>query len=103
MLWRLSELIEANRDELVLMSGTGVLALRKGPWKFIPNLALANGWKTGKTPPAERLKGPGLFHLGEDPGETRNRAAQHPEIVKQLAARLAAIRGTAGSKVRAGS
>lgn len=92
-----------GREELVLMSGTGVLALRKGPWKFIPNLALANGWKAGKTPPAERLKGPGLFDLGEDPGETRNRAAEHPTIVKQLAARLARIRGEAGPKVRAGS
>jgi arylsulfatase A-like enzyme len=46
-------------------------AVRRGPWKMMQILE----------------KGaPTLFHLGEDPGETKNVLAQHPEIAAQLRA-----------------
>lgn len=45
-------------------------AARRGPWKYV-----------------ERVRGlpaAGLFHLGEDPGETRNRADEKPELLEEL-------------------
>ena len=51
-------------------------AIRKGDWKLIKIALLP-----GKTQ---------LFNLFEDPGETTDVAAQHPEIVQDLEARLLA-------------
>ena len=70
------------RDHIVLMSGTGALALRQGPWKFIPDLATVGGWKPATH--GEGLTGPGLFNLEEDPGEKTNVASQHSEVVERL-------------------
>lgn len=78
------------RETLVVMSGTGELALRKGSWKYIPDLSKALGWpKPGKK---KLLAEPGLYNLADDPGEQSNLARQKPERVKELAALLAAIR-----------
>ena len=44
-------------------------AVRKGPWKYI--------WRGGNQPPE-------LFDLRQDPGESTNLAARHPEVVKDL-------------------
>jgi arylsulfatase A-like enzyme len=85
---------DAGRDHLVLMSGKGDLAIRQGPWKYIPDLATANGWaswtKPGKKAPAK----PGLYHLGDDPGETKNLHGSKPEVSKRLAALLAKVKAT---------
>jgi arylsulfatase A-like enzyme len=85
---------DAGRDHLVLMSGKGDLAIRQGPWKYIPDLATANGWaswaKPGKKSPAK----PGLYHLGDDPGETKNLHASKPEVSKRLAALLEKVKAT---------
>lgn len=57
-----------------LNRGVTFQALREGPWKLL-----------------YRSDGPlELYHLGDDPGETRNRAAEEPERVRPMAARLAA-------------
>ncbi len=37
-----------------------------------------------------------LYHLAEDPGETRDVAAPHPEVVKQLGELMAFIRAELG-------
>jgi len=50
------------------------LALRRGRWKYTTNRA--------------------LYDLVSDPGETRNVAAANPEIISDMAARLAEIRAT---------
>jgi arylsulfatase A len=65
-------------------------ALRSGPWKLhFPHLSqtLAAGPRgsQGKSSPyrSERL-GLELYHLEKDAGETRNVAAEHPEVVRNL-------------------
>lgn len=78
----------AVRDHLILMSGKGDLAIRQGQWKYIPDLATADGWKAArKAAPAAPAK-PGLYDLTADPGETKNLHGTHPEISARLAALL---------------
>jgi arylsulfatase A-like enzyme len=66
-------------------------ALIAGPWKLIlpqryRSLEGRPGGKDGK-PAAygeKRIEASELYHLESDPGEARNLAAQHPELVKRL-------------------
>jgi arylsulfatase A-like enzyme len=61
------------RGHLVMQAnGSRALAIRKGKWKLLP--------------------GPQLYNLTDDPGETRDLAAQHPEIVSELSKLLAQVR-----------
>jgi arylsulfatase A-like enzyme len=82
------------RDHLVMQTnGTSNLAIRKGPWKLIPanaggGYAKAKAKAEAKGPAA----GPQLFNLADDLAETKNVAADHPEIVKELSALLEEIR-----------
>jgi arylsulfatase A-like enzyme len=65
------------RENFCYFRGLKLEAVRQGAWKL--HLALADG------PPARRAEPkPQLFNLIEDIGETRNVAAEHPEIVKRL-------------------
>jgi arylsulfatase A-like enzyme len=50
----------------------GMWAVRDGDWKLVHG-------QPGSDPPE-------LFDLASDAGESRNRAAQHPEMVKELQA-----------------
>lgn len=76
------------RDHLILMSGKGDRAIRQGQWKYIPDLATADGWKAaGKVDPGTPAK-PGLYDLAVDPGEKNNLHAAHPEISARLANQL---------------
>jgi arylsulfatase A-like enzyme len=85
---------DAGRDHLILMGGKGDLAIRQGPWKYIPDLSTADGWQAPKRPGPKRPARPGLFHLGEDPGETKNLHGTKPEVSKRLAALLAKAKNT---------
>lgn len=62
----------------------GNFAVRKGPYKLV------------------LTKKPQLYHLGNDPKESKDISAEHPEIAKELAAELAKMihngRSTAGPK-----
>ena len=83
-----------GHDHLV-EQGRG-LALRVGDWKLLehPNA------KPMKSLTYE--KGPGqfeLYNLAEEPGETNNLIAQHPQRVEQMKSRLNAIRA-AGPRTR---
>jgi arylsulfatase A-like enzyme len=74
------------RDHLVVQSYSSQrLAIRQGPWKFIP----ASGPPGGKRRPAG---GAQLYNLADDLGETKNLAAANPEKAAELAALLAKIR-----------
>ena len=85
---------DKGRDHLILMSGKGDLAIRQGPWKYIPDLATANGWGSWIKPGTEAAPKPGLYHLGDDPAETKNLHASKPEVSKRLAALLAKAKTT---------
>jgi len=83
------------RDHLVLQTGgVNQLTIRKGPWKLLP---AAGG---GKGPKAKR--GPSgsaqLYNLADDLGETKDVAAQHPEVVKELSALLEQVRNRGRSR-----
>lgn len=69
-----------GRTTLLEQSG-GQLALRDGPWKFVP-MARPNGYraKDGSAIPP-RVE---LFNVADDPSETKNLAAEQPNRVKQM-------------------
>ncbi len=74
-----------------LVEQAGVLSLRRGPWKLIqpskrPKINKNTDTELGNAPR------PQLYNVHNDPGETRNLAAQHPGKVKELAATLDEIR-----------
>ncbi|MBE3096796.1 MAG: arylsulfatase [Planctomycetes bacterium] len=78
------------RDHLVIQTnGTNSLAIRKGPWKLIPGNPGGGYSKAKAKGPAP---GPQLFNLAADLAETRNVAADHPEVVKDLSDLLAQVR-----------
>ena len=80
---------KTGRAELV--QEAGALALRQGPWKYIePN----NRQKVNIDTKIElgNDSAPQLYNLTDDPGETRNLAAEQPDRVKAMADALVKIR-----------
>ncbi len=78
----------AGRAQLVTQSVSGTLALIDGDWKYIP----PNDRPPFNTLTATELGNapePQLYNLAEDAGERANRAAEFPERVASMAARLA--------------
>ena len=67
------------RDEMFFYHGEELFAVRKGAHKLHFTTKVEY---IGQKP--ERHDPPLLFHLGHDPGENFNIAAQHPEIVRDL-------------------
>ncbi|QGJ71967.1 N-acetylgalactosamine 6-sulfate sulfatase [Planctomycetales bacterium 10988] len=63
-------------------------ALRKGPWKLVAARELENaqGSRLLKYHALNPRKRTWLINLDEDPGETKNLAKKHPEILEDLAA-----------------
>ena len=60
----------------------GMMAIRKGDWKLVKT---RDGPLVDLDPSTLRdLSGAGLYNLSEDVGETRNRAAERPDKVKEL-------------------
>jgi len=78
------------RPDLILQSANGVYAIRSGAWKWVEGIAATPPGKKKKVaegPKTEHYK-PQLFNLADDPGETRNVAALHPDVVQRLSALL---------------
>jgi arylsulfatase A-like enzyme len=74
-----------------LIEQASVLSLRVGNWKYIepgrgPKITANTNTETGNDPDGQ------LYDLANDLGETRNLAAQHPDKVKEMSARLQKIR-----------
>ncbi len=85
------------REYLVEQTNDGsALALRHGQWKYIPHHG------RGKALPNKKSKASAatgeLYNLAEDLGETNNIAAQHPDIVQSMKAKLAEIRTNGKSR-----
>ena len=60
----------------------GMMAIRRGDWKL---LKTRDGPLVDVDPSAlDDLSGAGLYNLSEDIGETRNRAAERPDRVREL-------------------
>ncbi len=78
-----------GRDHIIEQAGT--LSIIKGPYKYIepsdgPRMNVPTNIELGNDP------NPQLYHIIEDPGEKRNIATEHPEIVKDLDSRLQRIK-----------
>ncbi len=74
---------EQGRDHL-LQEALTQIAVRKGNWKYIPPGSVTDRGGIGEFVET-KVDEPGLlFHLAEDPGETRNLAALYPERVEEL-------------------
>lgn len=76
---------ESKQGRDVLVEHANGLALRQGQWKLIPAGAPDNGKKKKQARVLE------LYDLAADLGETKNVAAQHPEVVSKMQAVLAGI------------
>ena len=97
------------RDSLVEQANKGtVLALRQGPWKYIPGYGGGKAAQRKKDSPerpsemvAECDLPPttgALYNLADDLSETKNVAAAHPDIVKSMVAKLAEIKANGKSR-----
>lgn len=88
---------DAGRDHLVLHSEAGVFGLRAGPWKLIEGTEGSGGWPPpAGGPPVAGAPGQ-LYDLASDPGETVDRYAERPDVVRDLTAQLDAARQGARS------
>jgi arylsulfatase A-like enzyme len=77
--------------------GAQELALREGRWKFIPASQAPAKNKHTNTEMGNQ-PGPQLYDLSADLGERKNVAAQHPDEVKRLAAKLEQLRNAGRSR-----
>ncbi len=75
----------AKRQDIILMSGNGHLAIRKGDFKYLPDLAVADGWYGGGKKKPGSAPRPALYNLSNDPGEKNNLIEQLPAEAKSLA------------------
>lgn len=78
-----------KRENLVLLSGSGHLAIRCQQYKYMPNLAYADGWKAAAQKAPNAPAKPALFDLTKDPGETNNLYPTETATAKRLAEELA--------------
>lgn len=88
---------ETGRQEIVTEGLTARTLLRRGDWVFIPPhkgpaVFASTGIESGHAPE------PQLYELSADIGQRRNRAAERPDLVAAMAARLAAIRAGTGTR-----
>lgn len=93
----------ADAEERVFYyyNGLNLQAVREGRWKLhLPRRSeMLVWWESG----LRELEAPLLYDLVEDPGESRDVAAQHPEIVDRLLAEAERARGELGSWEQKGS
>ncbi|MFO1484824.1 MAG: arylsulfatase [Verrucomicrobiaceae bacterium] len=74
-----------TRDHMFIHSADGVFAIRKGPWKWIEGVPVSEIKPAVRKSRASQFK-PMLYNVKDDPAETTDVSAQHPEVVKELSA-----------------
>ena len=88
--------VKSVRNDFLYYSRDGTLeGLREGDWKFLePRPAAANKAKAALKPEVM------LFNLASDLGETRNLAAEKPELVERLRRRMVELDAAIGTEAR---
>ncbi|HIG31802.1 MAG TPA: arylsulfatase [Verrucomicrobiales bacterium] len=86
------------RKNLVIPSAKGALSMRSGPWKLITVLGSGGFSKPNRVIPKPNGPKGQLYHLVNDPGETKNLYLEEPERVKQMMAELEQIRTSGRSR-----
>jgi len=90
--------ISAIRPHMVVNNMEGVMAIRKGPWKYIEGVA-AGPLKEGVGKGVLRQLEPQLYNLNEDISETENRIHDLPEKHKDLQYSLDQIRALGSERL----
>jgi arylsulfatase A-like enzyme len=85
---------ESKAGRELLVEQAAITAVRTPRWKLVPRQPAQEG-KKGKGKGAQE---PELYDLGTDLGETKNVAAAHPEVVRELMEKLAGIRASGRSR-----
>jgi arylsulfatase A len=86
------------REALVMHNAEGVFAIRQGPWKLIAAGAAPDAQP--KSPWTREGERPQLYHLGNDPRETSDVIAMHPDIAERLSRLLDRYRTQGHSRPR---
>lgn len=89
---------QSVRPSLVIASGNRTMTCRIGDWKLIEGLGSGGFSEPRKVKP--RPGGPTgqLYNLADDPDESENLFAKHPEIVERLRAELKRVKGSGRSR-----
>ncbi len=80
------------RDFAVHHSLWGKYAIRRGPWKMVPTRGSGGFTRPREIEPAEGEPTGQLYHLDDDPSETKNLWNEHPEIVAELSELLESVK-----------
>jgi arylsulfatase A-like enzyme len=87
----------AVRPHMIVNNAKGVMAIRKGPWKYIEGVPAAPLSEGGRKALADQLE-PQLYNLETDISETENRLSKHPDIIEELQNTLNQIRATGSER-----
>jgi arylsulfatase A-like enzyme len=90
---------ESPRAAHYYFSGARLEAVRSGPWKLA--VAPQKEWRRqseAKDPAPVGPQAPRLYQLALDPGETRDVAAEHPDVVERLGALVKAMDADLGTR-----
>ena len=77
---------------LIHQSSAGVLSVRDGPWKLIPQLGSGGFTKPRRIKPQQEGPEGQLYYLKDDLAETTNVYKRHPEIVRRLSRAMETLR-----------
>ena len=80
-----------TRPDMVVHSADGVFAIRKGPWKWIEGVPV-DDIATGVRKAHANEYHEQLYNTHDDPGETTDVSASHPDLVQELRALLVRYR-----------
>jgi arylsulfatase A len=83
--------VRSMRPHMVVNNVNGVIAIRKGPWKYIEGVAAAPLKPGARKFLADQLE-PQLYNLDKDIKETENRISDQADIYKDLKYTLDQIR-----------
>jgi len=75
---------EPIREMTIHQSSSGLLAIRVGDWKLIPQLGSGGFTKPSKVQPKPGEPAGQLYNLADDPGETKNLYNERPGIVNRV-------------------
>jgi arylsulfatase A-like enzyme len=78
---------KVSRPDMIVHSADGVFAIRRGPWKWIEGVPVDEIKPGARKARAEEYRAQ-LYNVQDDPAETKDVSATHPEVVKELAALL---------------
>jgi arylsulfatase A len=83
----LGQQVKPIREDMIVHSSDGVFAIRKGPWKWIEGVPVEEIKAGVRKARADEFREQ-LYKTQDDPSETKDVSAGHPEVVKELRALL---------------